>query len=88
MRPHLQEIVVDCAEPAALAEFWGDLLESRWAVRDESWAMVDAVPLLLAFQRVPEPKSSPKNRLHLDLHREGQPHGRTSLLLPVVDHGS
>lgn len=67
MRPRLQEIVVDCAEPAVLAEFWGDVLESRWAVRDESWAMVDAVPLLLAFQRVPEPKSSPKNRLHLDV---------------------
>ncbi|CAN5420037.1 hypothetical protein BH11ACT1_BH11ACT1_22640 [soil metagenome] len=61
MRPHLQEIVVDCAEPAALAEFWGDVLESRWAVRDESWAMVDAAPLLVAFQRVPEPKSSPKH---------------------------
>ncbi|WP_158274467.1 VOC family protein [Cellulomonas sp. WB94] len=67
MRPRLQEIVVDCADPAALAEFWGGLLEARWAVRDESWAMVDADPLLLAFQRVPEPKSSPKNRLHLDV---------------------
>jgi predicted enzyme related to lactoylglutathione lyase len=67
MRPRLQEIVVDCADPAALAQFWGDMLEVRWAVRDASWAMVDAEPLLLAFQRVPEPKSSPKNRLHLDV---------------------
>ncbi|HEY5518126.1 MAG TPA: VOC family protein [Cellulomonas sp.] len=67
MRPRLQEIVVDCADPAALAQFWGDVLEARWAARDASWAMVDAAPLLLAFQRVPEPKSSPKNRLHLDV---------------------
>ena len=58
---------MDCADPAALAQFWGDVLGVRWAVRDASWAMVDAEPLLLAFQRVPEPKSSPKNRLHLDV---------------------
>ena len=25
MRPRLQEIVVDCADPAALAQFWGDV---------------------------------------------------------------
>jgi predicted enzyme related to lactoylglutathione lyase len=67
MRAHLQEIVVDCADPAALARFWGDVLESRWAVRDDSWAMVDADPALLAFQRVPERKPVPKNRLHLDV---------------------
>jgi predicted enzyme related to lactoylglutathione lyase len=67
MRPRLQELVIDCADPAALARFWGDVLEARWTVRDASWAMVDAEPLMLAFQRVPEPKSSPKNRLHLDV---------------------
>jgi hypothetical protein len=67
MRPRIQEIVVDCTSPAVLAEFWGSLLESRWAVRDDDWANVGADPLLLAFQRVPEPKSSPKNRLHLDI---------------------
>jgi len=63
----IQEVVVDCADPTALARFWGAVLQARWALRDESWAVVDADPLLLAFQRVPEPKSSPKNRLHLDV---------------------
>jgi predicted enzyme related to lactoylglutathione lyase len=67
MNVRIQEVVVDCAEPTALARFWGAVLEARWALRDESWAVVDAEPLLLAFQRVPEPKSSPKNRLHLDI---------------------
>ncbi|MGN8247112.1 VOC family protein [Cellulomonas soli] len=63
----IQEVVVDCAEPAALAAFWAAVMGTRWAARDESWATVDAGPLMLAFQRVPEPKSSPKNRLHLDV---------------------
>src|SRR5450756_999355 len=63
----IQEVVVDCADPAALARFWGAVLQARWARRDESWAVVDAEPVLLAFQRVREPKSSPKNRLHLDI---------------------
>jgi hypothetical protein len=67
MRPRIQEIVVDCADPESLAEFWGTLLEAPWVVRDPAWATVGAEPVLLAFQRVPEPKSSPKNRLHLDV---------------------
>lgn len=66
MRPTVQEVVVDCADPAALAAFWGAMLEVRWGLMDPTWAVVDAVPLL-GFQRVPEPKSSPKNRLHLDI---------------------
>lgn len=67
MNVRIQEVVVDCADPAALAKFWSAVLEVRWALRGESWAVVDAEPVLLAFQRVPEPKSSPKNRLHFDI---------------------
>jgi len=67
MNVRIQEVVVDCADPAGLAKFWSAVLEARWALRSESWAVVDAEPVLLAFQRVPEPKSSPKNRLHLDI---------------------
>ena len=67
MGVRIQEVVVDCAEPAVLAAFWGDVLQARWALLDEAWAVVDADPVLLAFQQVPEPKSSPKNRLHLDV---------------------
>ncbi|HEY0215434.1 MAG TPA: VOC family protein [Cellulomonas sp.] len=67
MRPLVQEIVLDCADPTALARFWGELLGVRWALMHDGWAVVDADPVLLAFQQVPEPKSSPKNRLHLDV---------------------
>lgn len=67
MKIRIQEVVVDCADPAALAAFWGAVMATRWVARDPSWATVDAGPLLLAFQQVPEPKSSPKNRLHLDV---------------------
>ncbi len=67
MSTRLQEVVVDCADPAGLAAFWGQVLDARWAPVDEYWAVVDADPLLVAFQRVPEPKQSPKNRLHLDV---------------------
>lgn len=62
----IQEVVLDCADPARLAEFWGRLLERRWGLLDGSWGVVGTSPLL-GFQKVPEPKSSPKNRVHLDI---------------------
>lgn len=70
MGARIQEVVIDCADPPALARFWADVLGARWAPVDEGWAAVDADPLLLGFQRVPEPKQSPKNRLHLDVQVE------------------
>ena len=33
----------------------------------QPWAVVDSAPVMLGFQKVPEPKQSPKNRLHLDV---------------------
>lgn len=66
MEISIQEVVLDCAEPARLAEFWGRLLECGWGAVDDGWAVVEAAPLM-GFQKVPEPKSSPKNRIHLDL---------------------
>lgn len=70
MRPRIQEVVVDCDDPAKLARFWGTLLDTRFAQRHEGWWVVDADPLLMGFQHVPEPKSSPKNRLHLDVEAD------------------
>ena len=64
---HVQEVVIDCADPAGLATFWAQLLQSRWGLVNDDWAVVDAKPVLICFQRVPEPKSSPNNRLHLDI---------------------
>ncbi|KJE19583.1 Glyoxalase-like domain [Frankia torreyi] len=63
----INEIVFDCADPAALAQFWSALLGAPAHVRDPDWATVAADPVLIAFQRVPEGKQSPKNRLHLDV---------------------
>ena len=67
MDVRVQEVVIDCADPTALAQFWGQLLEARWGLVDDGWGVVDAKPVLLGFQKVPEPKQSPKNRLHLDI---------------------
>ncbi|MEW2546161.1 VOC family protein [Streptomyces sp. NPDC047002] len=67
MRASLDEIVFDCADPAALARFWAALLGAEPVDREPHWSYVDPPDLpRLAFQRVPEPKAA-KNRLHLDL---------------------
>ncbi len=77
---HLWEVVVDCADPAGLAAFYGRLLDVEPHVRADDWAYVDPHakgPLLalggrpaggvrLAFQKVPEPKQG-KVRLHIDI---------------------
>lgn len=68
----IQEVVLDCAEPVRLAEFWGRLLECGWGSLDENWAVVQASPFM-GFQKVPEPKSSDKNRLHLDIEVDDVP---------------
>ncbi|MDR1264307.1 MAG: VOC family protein [Propionibacteriaceae bacterium] len=63
----VQEVVFDCADAARLAEFWGQLLERPWGHRTQPGGAVDAGGLWLLFQVVPEPKTAPKNRLHLDI---------------------
>jgi hypothetical protein len=66
MRVRIQEIMVDCHSPAELARFWAELMDCRWGSVDDRLAVVDAEPVRLMFQRVPEPKQV-KNRLHLDV---------------------
>ena len=63
------ELVLDCAEPRRLAEFWRQALDYRDFYADENLAVLVpkegiASPLLL--QCVPEPKAG-KNRMHLDI---------------------
>jgi arylformamidase len=63
------EVVVDCADPAALATFWGEAVGGTPRVRSDDWASVrDPRPggLLIGFQRVPEAKTV-KNRVHIDI---------------------
>jgi len=63
------EIVLDCAEPERLAEFWREALDYRDYYTDTNLAVLVpktgiASPLLL--QGVPEPKAG-KNRMHVDI---------------------
>ena len=63
------DLVLDCAEPAKLVEFWRAALDYREYFTDTSFAVLvpkegNAPPLVL--QGVPEPRVG-KNRMHLDI---------------------
>lgn len=64
----VDEIVVDCRDPANLATFWAALFGVEPKIRDTSWATVRESDsgLRVAFQEVPEPKVG-KNRVHIDI---------------------
>ncbi|HET6860552.1 MAG TPA: VOC family protein [Streptomyces sp.] len=67
MRARVDEVVFDCAEPAALVRFWAHLLGGDPVDRSADWSYIDPPGFTrIAFQRVPEGKAA-KNRLHLDL---------------------
>ncbi|MEU7030758.1 VOC family protein [Streptomyces sp. NPDC046275] len=66
-RARVQELVFDCADPAALVRFWAALLGGAPVDRSADWAYVEPPGFVrIAFQRVPEGKAV-KNRLHLDV---------------------
>lgn len=63
------DLVLDCAEPATLVEFWREALDYREYFVDTTFAVLvpkegTAPPLVL--QGVPEPRVG-KNRMHLDI---------------------
>lgn len=64
------DLVLDCANPEQLKEFWREALGYRIYYSDASVAVLvpvddgNASPLVL--QQVPEPKDG-KNRMHLDI---------------------
>jgi predicted enzyme related to lactoylglutathione lyase len=63
----VDEVVVDCVDPYALARFWAQVLGGEARRRDDDWCYVDPPGWTrLAFQRVGEPKAT-KNRLHIDV---------------------
>jgi predicted enzyme related to lactoylglutathione lyase len=75
-------VVIDCADPAALAPFWAAALEYQQADAPEGYAAVVPAtrgdgPVVL-LQRVPEDKAG-KNRVHLDLHPD-DPHAHLARL--------
>src|SRR5438477_4236745 len=66
------DLVIDCADPQALAEFWAPALGYRKVGFREPYFLLlpperTQPPLLL--QRVPEPKTA-KNRVHLDIRND------------------
>ena len=63
------DIVIDCADPEALAEFWAEALGYRIVGFGEPYCLLlpaeRAYPPVI-LQRVPEPKQG-KARIHFDL---------------------
>ena len=83
----VDEVVVDCQNPAALAEFWSSILGGEPVHRNGAWSVSDPTGWTrLAFQRVPETKQG-KNRLHIDVHVDDVP-GRLLRLKPSALSGS
>jgi hypothetical protein len=68
MVSRIGDIVIDCAQPRLLAEFWCAVLGYRWAEEDETGVAISGSPSApcLLFIRVPEAKAA-KNRLHFDV---------------------
>ncbi|MFL6123545.1 VOC family protein [Actinophytocola sp.] len=71
MSTRLCNVVVDAADPAALARFWATLLDWQVTHEDAEEVEVTAPPddggeFELVFVHVPDPKVT-KNRVHLDL---------------------
>lgn len=63
----LGEIVIDCHDPARLAEFWQRVLGGYVVRQSHEWVSLEPpTGLTVAFQMVPEDKSV-KNRVHLDV---------------------
>ncbi|NUT91386.1 MAG: VOC family protein [Saccharothrix sp.] len=69
----LDQIVVDCREPARLVRFWAGLLGGDVVERALGWAHVEPPGWpRISFQPVPEGKVV-KNRLHLDVRVDDIP---------------
>jgi predicted enzyme related to lactoylglutathione lyase len=63
------DLVLDCAEPKQLADFWRAALDYRDYYIDAKVAVLvpnEGIASPLVLQGVPEPKAG-KNRMHLDI---------------------
>jgi predicted enzyme related to lactoylglutathione lyase len=61
-------LVLDCADPERLAQFWADALEGERIGAAGNYVLVKGpAGQALLLQHVPEPKTG-KNRMHFDVH--------------------
>jgi Glyoxalase-like domain len=76
-------LVVDCADPAAIATWWAGVYDAPVEVNPGGWATIENVvgmPILtMDFNKVPEPKTV-KNRIHWDVS--------VADLQPLLDAGA
>ncbi|MER7698653.1 MULTISPECIES: VOC family protein [unclassified Streptomyces] len=72
MRISPEMITIDCADPQALAAWWAEALGVEGAQDYDAFVVLPATPLVLGFQRVPEPKAA-KNRVHVDFSSSDRP---------------
>jgi hypothetical protein len=75
MDVRVEMIVIDCADPLALSDFWARATGYSVEHGDEEWVTLreagDRSGVRLGFQRVTEPKAG-KNRVHMDLHTDDE----------------
>jgi hypothetical protein len=66
----LHGLVVDCADPAGLSEWWGRVYGAEVVHHPQGWSTVQKIPGMpietFDFVPVPQPKSG-KNRVHWDV---------------------
>jgi Glyoxalase-like domain len=73
MAASLLAVIVDCADPSAVARFWATVLSRDVAERNTDEFLVKdptGASTPLYFMKVPEPKVT-KNRLHIDVVTDG-----------------
>jgi catechol 2,3-dioxygenase-like lactoylglutathione lyase family enzyme len=73
-KPEPFELVVDSADPLAIASWWAERVGGTAVQDDKPWAYIEGAEgfpyRYWVFTPVPEPKSA-KNRLHWDVHLTG-----------------
>jgi predicted enzyme related to lactoylglutathione lyase len=63
----LGEVVIDCHDPATLADFWQHVLGGYVVRQSHEWVALEPPSgITVSFQLVPEDKAG-KNRVHLDV---------------------
>jgi hypothetical protein len=70
----IASVVIDCADPLALAPFWREVLAYEVVEANQGWVLLDdpdGVGVSVGLQKVPEAKAG-KNRVHMDLSAEDE----------------